>query len=143
MIWNFLPTAYPLDSAYAHDDNWTGKKFLGVNKYPLDQWKQSKRPYLSTTGWLVFSLILSAGNVDPTMLRLANLAIGMYDMDPNKVAANAEKGEKKLMYAAWEKKARGMTIPSSPREAMRQYPYENPNMKLTDLVAPSEADWDN
>ena len=67
----------------------------------------------------------------------------MYDMDPNKVAANAEKGEKKLMYVAWEKKARGMTIPSSPREAMRQYPYENPNMKLTDLVAPSEADWDN
>ena len=79
--------------------------------------------------------------MDPTMVRLANIAIGMYDRDPKKVESNAEKGEKKLINAAWEKKQRGMTIPNSPREAMQQYPYENPQLKLTDLVA-NQADWE-
>ena len=135
LIWRFLPTAYPLDSAYAHDDVWSGKKYLGVNKYPLDQWKQSKRPYLDETGWLVFSLILAAGNVDPTMLRLANIAIGMYDRDPKTVEYNAQKSEKKLLYSAWEKEKMGIKIPNSPREAVQQFPYENPQLKLAELMA--------
>ena len=47
MIWDWLPMAFPLDKAYADSDTFTKKVFMGINRYPLEEWKKTDRPFMA------------------------------------------------------------------------------------------------
>ena len=124
-IWKWLPAAFPLDSEYAENAGYTNKKFLGINKYPLSDWKTGNRPYLSETSWIVFTMILSAGSEDPQLIEMMDIAIGMYERDG---AINREIGKKKLVSKAWYRKQAGAVVPKNATEVLQNYACEHPTI---------------
>ena len=136
MIWNWLPAAFPLDAKYADTAGFTGKKFLGINKYPLAEWKAGKRKYMSEQSWVVFAMMMAAGSEDAGMQKLMQIAIGLYEKGED---VCRDLGEKKVLSKAWYKVDGGAVVPSTAKEVLEHYPIVHPEITKSEMLERTAA----
>ena len=120
-LWEWLPFAYPLDSAFADRDSLSDKKFLGINKYPIEKWRTTDRPFMTSQSWMVFAMTVAAGHDEECMERLMKLGFAMFDPNPKQAQYNQDLGEKKLIKRAQDKLAQGQTYPRDLQEVLSTF----------------------
>ena len=120
-MWEWLPFAYPLDSAFADKDNFSDKKFLGINKYPIEKWRATDRPYMTSQSWMVFAMMVAAGHDEKCMQKLMKLGFAMFDPNPKQAEYNQDLGEKKLIKRADDRIDQGETYPKNLQEVLSTF----------------------
>ena len=134
MIYDWLPATFPLDRAYADVDRFSNKVFLGINKYPLDEWKKTSRPYMSDVSWVVFALLLAAGKTEePGMEHLMEMALGMYTRDPKEMEYSRNLSVKNVRKRAWERYQDKTKYPKDMQEVMEVFNVPHQTVSTEDL----------
>ena len=134
MIYDWLPATFPLDRAYADVDRFSNKVFLGINKYPLDEWKKTSRPYMSDVSWVVFALLLAAGKTEePGMEHLMEMALGMYERDPKEMEYSRTLSVKNVRKRAWERYQDKANYPQDMKQVMEVFNVPHQTVSKEDL----------
>ena len=96
--------------------------FLGINRYPLEEWKKTSRPYMADVSWVVFALLLAAGKTDePGMAHLMEMALGMYERDPKDMEYSRTLSEKNIRKRAWERYQDKANYPQDMKQVMEVF----------------------
>ena len=112
-LYNMLSNSYPMDKEFMDTDSFTDKYILGVNMYPIDDWKKSDREYMSVMSWIRVAYLIAAGHDGVIMKELREIAFAIEDVNPKIMEINVSMSKERLLKMAREKARLGARIPAT------------------------------